>query len=94
MNAEPDKTAGGEAPPASPPRDPNYILSQEEFHEVLGAHADYHVASERRLHRHVESEVDALRETAGWIALSFAFWLLLVAGALICGYDRGRPDRV
>ena len=38
-------------------------------------------------------EADGLRETAGWIAISFAFWLLLVGYTLIRGHDRGRPHR-
>jgi hypothetical protein len=38
-------------------------------------------------------EADGLRETAGWIAVSFAFWLLIVGYCLISGNVRGRPHR-
>jgi hypothetical protein len=41
----------------------------------------------------VRREADGLRETAGWIAVSFACWLLLIGYALIKGYERGRPPR-
>jgi len=43
--------------------------------------------------RNLAREADGLRDTAGWIAISLAFWLLFIGYTLIRGHDRGRPAR-
>lgn len=79
--------------PAAEPRpspDPNYILSQAEFHgrmDSLQAGLDARLRLSQDTARR---EADGLRETAGWIAVSFALWLLLIGYALISGNVRGR----
>lgn len=63
---------------------PNYILSQEEFHGSL-------IESEIRTQRLVRGEASSLVTTAGWVAVSLAFWLLLIGYSAITGSLRGRP---
>jgi hypothetical protein len=83
-----------EPPAAAPPppsSDPNYILSQEEFHTTIRQLSERQLAGELTMHKRIAVEVDSLVETFGWIAISLAFWLLLVGWTMIRGEVRGRP---
>lgn len=62
---------------ADTPRDPNYILSQAEFHQNVGV-----------LLGAIDRAADDLRQTAGWLFVSLAFWLLLAGYSLLRGGHR------
>lgn len=71
-------------------RDPNYILSQEEFHRSLDAWGTQLLGCSQGA-LEVRRQVDGLRKTAGWFCVSLALWLLMIAVALLTASERGRP---
>jgi predicted lysophospholipase L1 biosynthesis ABC-type transport system permease subunit len=83
---EPTAPAGDE-----PKKDPNYILSQSEFHAAMREQAERENAGVRLGLSQLNRNVDGLVSTAGWVAVSLAFWLLLVGYSAIRGELRGRP---
>ena len=76
---------------AATPPDPNYILSQEEFHRSVDELFERQVLGNRGIKRAVSGEADALVATAGWVCVSLAFWLLMIGFLAIRGQLRGRP---
>lgn len=86
--SEPTGPAGTPPPPPAPtpppPGDPNYILSQDEFHATLAA-------ERHRFGKGLAIEVDGLRETAGWVCISLACWLLMIGWLAINKSLRGGP---
>ena len=79
------------APAADRPQDPNYILSQAEFHQTIEGVVCRELAGERALGIRISREADALVTTAGWVCVSFACWLFLIGCFAIRGELRGRP---
>jgi hypothetical protein len=77
--------------PAAPRPDPNYILSQEEFHRSMDEVREWEAARSLALGKLVSGEADALVTTAGWVCLSFALWLFMIGVFAIRGQLRGRP---
>lgn len=73
--------------------DPNYILSQREFRATVADLDARRGAGDVLLGLKIEREADALITTAGWVAVSLGFWLLLVGFLAIRGELRGRPWR-
>jgi hypothetical protein len=71
--------------------DTNYILSQEEFRGGIEALAARQIRGEQVILGRIRLEADSLVSTAGWVMVSFAFWLLLVGFWAIRGELRGRP---
>lgn len=72
-------------------RDPNYVLSQEEFHRTIEGVVCRELAGERALGNRVDRQVDGLRKTAGWMAVSAGFWFLFTGFAVLTRSERGRP---
>lgn len=92
LEAEPSRAAAEPAPSTRDPlkrEDPNYILSQREFHDS----ETRNWADHQETRSVVRREADALVTTAGWVAVSLGFWLLLVGFIAIRGEVRGRPWR-
>lgn len=72
------------APVDKPDADPNYILSQEEFHRAINAsHAGTNLAIFR--------QVEGLRTTAGWLFVSLGIWAFLIGVIILTGNEKGRP---
>lgn len=73
--------------PAAEPRpapDPNYILSQEEFHQtVRGLHAETVIRLEARAQR----EAIGLRQFIGWVLATFGVLAVLLGLAILFSRD-------
>lgn len=72
-------------------RDPNYILSQDEFHTSLDVWGNQLFGAMQAHGSEATRQFDGLRLTAGWVAISLACWLLMVGFVMLSKAERGRP---
>jgi hypothetical protein len=75
------------ADPSRGPADPNYILSQAEFHETLEAHARRQLAAEHVLLKKVDRQAIGLRQFIGWVLATFGCLALLLGLAILYSRD-------
>lgn len=75
------------AAPAADRRDPNYILSQAEFHETLDAHARRQLAAEQVLLSKIKREAIGVRQFIGWVVATFGCLALLLGLAILYSRD-------
>lgn len=71
--------------------DPNYILSQEEFHKTMAEHLGRDIAADRSLRHAFERQIEGLRTTGGWLFVSIGLWALLIGIIILTGREKGRP---
>lgn len=68
--------------------DPNYILSQDEFHDSIGMLKEGIDARWRGTERALEREFRELERTAGWIVATVAVWFLFLGYQMAKGMWR------
>ena len=84
--AEPQRgpEGSGRGPVGASGRDPNYILSQEEFHQAIRPLYQMHGETQGQ----IASTVSEIENTFGWLLLGFCFWCLLIARYALKGQLR------
>lgn len=87
----PSPSAAAPGPEPAPAAAAGEPLTAAEFRAAYFEHEQREHARLRLIRIQNQGPIDGLISTAGWIAVSLAFWLLLIGYFAIRGELRGRP---